>query len=254
MKGNKRFSKEQIKFAKEITEFVRKGSEIIMNANTEHLGKWRDDDFIAVEAHQEYMLWKIDVADFLQNKHIKEWQVFRAVDSVPFVKGGMEYSYRDSEKTQKLLKNIREEATKKLMTLREVRDYAMQSKPKRHEEKDKTLFGSFYLDIVNGELRRLPKEVYQAKVITLEPNSGRFKVMKKLIEEKARGNHFSETGELARIGGYDKNKTCRTTIGTMRKKIADVFGVCDKEFIDGTQNQGYRIGDKINIALKEDTP
>jgi hypothetical protein len=249
MNGNKLFSEEQIKLANDLTEFVRRGSQLIVDANTEHIGKWRDDDFIAVEAHNEYMLWKDDAVNFLRGNHIKEWGIFSAGDSVPFVKAGLDYSDGDSVKSQRLLKNIREETTAKLIILRDIKDQIISGEyqPKilpKSKVFDETP-GMFSFNLRTGELCRYPKDIFAP--IPFNVGDGHYKILKTLIEEKLKGTHYVPTQELMESGEYGTVDTCRKEIGVIRTKIAGAFHVGRQEFVASMKGAGYKISDKIEI-------
>lgn len=71
------------------------------------------------EVFSQYHLWKIAAHDFFWNNNFKvEAAYFFEADSVPMLKGGLAYSYIQSDKSQQLLRNIRREAKTKLEFLR----------------------------------------------------------------------------------------------------------------------------------------
>ena len=75
------------------------------------------------DAHREYIIWKDDIKKLLnQEKIVKKIDIgiLYQSDSIPNFKGGLEYGDVRSEKSQKLLKSIRIETSKKLEFLREV--------------------------------------------------------------------------------------------------------------------------------------
>ena len=74
------------------------------------------------DAHRKYIIWKDDIKKLLnQEKIVKKIDIgiLYQGDSVPNFKGGLEYGNVSSEKSQKLLKSIRTETSKKLEFLRE---------------------------------------------------------------------------------------------------------------------------------------
>ena len=86
-------------------------------------------NFIAVDMHNVFVIWRISVRDFLfkegylNDKHplYSLAEPILEADSVPNMKGGNDYGVPQSEKSQTLLKNIREETKKKLEILRSIK-------------------------------------------------------------------------------------------------------------------------------------
>jgi len=79
------------------------------------------DQFLAVNIHNSFVLWRSSVREFVSGNYSKVAQQFFEADSVPNMKGGIEYGDVASEKSQTLLKNIREDTSKKLGLLRQLK-------------------------------------------------------------------------------------------------------------------------------------
>jgi len=114
--------------SKSLEELILEGINITRNAQ-EGDALYSSNKFIAVDVHQRYNLWVMDAKDLFRSckyNHTKSpyyWIVekFNLAGSVPFLKGGPEYGDPSSEKSQILLRNIREETTQKLEWLSELR-------------------------------------------------------------------------------------------------------------------------------------
>ncbi len=102
-------------------ELVRKG---ILITHSAHEGDILYADNPVEKMHdtfRDYHLWKEAVRDFfLSINNEKGALYFLEADNVPFLKGGLEYSYIESKESQQLLKNIRTAATERLAYLRSV--------------------------------------------------------------------------------------------------------------------------------------
>lgn len=71
------------------------------------------------QVFSDYQIWKDDVRlFFIRNGLDNEASVFFEADDVPLLKGGLAYSFIQSEQSQTLLKNIRKETKIKLDFLR----------------------------------------------------------------------------------------------------------------------------------------
>ena len=82
---------------------------------------YSDNQFLAVDIHHRFVLWRFNIREFVSKYYPKSAQEFFEADSVPDMKGGIEYGNVTSEKSQTLLKNIREETSKKLDLLRQLK-------------------------------------------------------------------------------------------------------------------------------------
>lgn len=72
------------------------------------------------ETFKDYYIWKIDMENFfLKYNFNDEASFFSEGDSTPILKSGLGYSYIESTKSQRLLKDIREETRNKLKFLRD---------------------------------------------------------------------------------------------------------------------------------------
>lgn len=74
------------------------------------------------ETFARYQIWRAAIKEFLTkaNRDTAEWHKFYEANSVPYMKGGIEYGDIASEKSQTLLKNMRIETSKTLELLDEV--------------------------------------------------------------------------------------------------------------------------------------
>lgn len=123
---NQEWSNEHEKWS--LQDLIDKGIELTREAQ-EGDALYRDQ-FIAVDAHNKFSIWRIALRDFLYrekyfepiNPLYSKVEPLLEADSVPMLKGGIEYGDPQSEKSQTLLRNIREETKRKLQILREVRE------------------------------------------------------------------------------------------------------------------------------------
>ena len=73
------------------------------------------------DVHRRFVLWRINIREFVSKYYPKTSVQFFEADSVPDFKGGVEYGDVASEKSQTLLRNIREETSKKLNMLEQLK-------------------------------------------------------------------------------------------------------------------------------------
>lgn len=105
---------------KTLDQLILEGVNLTKNAQ-EGDALYSENQFLAVDVHARYVSWILDVKDFLTKKgygrlnstHSEIFLKFLESDSVPHIKGGLEYGDPETEESQKLLKNIREEASRK---------------------------------------------------------------------------------------------------------------------------------------------
>jgi len=104
-----------------LSALIKRGTDITLYASSGVVHR-RDQDEVdnMHETFKDFHTWKMDTRDFFLKYNFEdEANFFFEGDSVPVLKGGIEYSYIDSPESQELLKNIREEAKEKLKFLRE---------------------------------------------------------------------------------------------------------------------------------------
>lgn len=126
------FSKRK-KIDKLLDKLIIKGINITRKAQ-EKDAIYSSDFNLLDNVHREYVLWKCDIKDLLNKPEIIkkiDIGVFYQHDSVPNLKGGIEYGNIRSEESQELLKNIRIETSKKLEYLRKTRSVLLDKKTER---------------------------------------------------------------------------------------------------------------------------
>lgn len=108
-------------FTKKLIEFIDGATEIGKMCSDEYVHR-SNDEFLAVEVHNKYVLWKDEVWDYLRNEKgmIVDAKLFFVENSVPWIKGGLEYSYKDSRESRALIKAISIELDEKLKHIREL--------------------------------------------------------------------------------------------------------------------------------------
>lgn len=119
-----------------LQKLIDRGVRITVNAEPGNI-RYADDPVTDMhDAFSEYHLWKHDVRMFfLKYGDEKSASYFFEGDNVPFLKGGIEYSYIDSDKSQTLLKNIRETTSERLKYLRDI-DVQNLKLPTKEERKN----------------------------------------------------------------------------------------------------------------------
>ena len=120
-------------------DFIREGTQLSWLAQETEASS-SGNKFIAVDVHDHFMIWYLELKRFLSlkgyfnNKHSDYLKVAPLLDAgnVSCLKGGTEYGNPESLKSQRLLKNIRKEITDILKLLRQISseaDKRAQSKP-----------------------------------------------------------------------------------------------------------------------------
>ena len=108
-------------------DFIREGTQLSWLAQETEASS-SGNKFIAVDVHDHFMIWYLELKRFLSlkgyfnNKHSDYLKVAPLLDAgnVPRLKGGTEYGNPESLKSQRLLKNIRKEITDILKLLRQI--------------------------------------------------------------------------------------------------------------------------------------
>lgn len=118
---------------KKLQELISRGGDIMLEAQNGDSEWGANPQGDMLQVFDDYHLWKIAVHDFFWKYHFDiEAAYFFEADSVPMLKGGLAYSHVQSEKSQKLLKNIRSETKSKLQF---IRDFVAKNPPNLPNEK-----------------------------------------------------------------------------------------------------------------------
>ena len=165
----------------QLAQLIRRGVHITQAAQEGDILYADDPADKMHEAFKDYHNWKMEVRDFfLKHDFDNEAAFFFEADDVPMLKGGLEYSYIETPKSQKLLKSIREETSKKLAFLREFSkelDKGHSDKQKERSAKEKMDF-----DSQNGVLRY--GEIKSSFHRGTKSNKPRLQLFRKLWEER----------------------------------------------------------------------
>jgi len=119
---------------------IMKGINISRNAQ-EGDAIYRDLDQID-ESLRNFNIWKIEIKEFVNLLDVipLDWLGFYEADSVPMLKGGIEYGDVQSIKSQELLRNIRTETNKKLDLLKKLMDHVFENKILLKDKEIKIIF------------------------------------------------------------------------------------------------------------------
>ena len=238
-------------FLTELDKFIEQAALIGKQCSDEHVRR-SHNTFLAVDIHNEYIIWKLEFDAFLQKAGFStDAKLFRVENSVPLLKGGIEYGDKDSEESRALIKAISVELDEKLRHIREIyqREHIKKiAAPSAAPE----INLNFYFNKQDGELTRYPKEILGSTTFTV--GEGRYKILVILIEEKQFRNEYVPTEELQNDGGYKSTQKCREAIHSIRAMVEDTFkGIKGDEFIEAKKGSGYRIGKEMRIEFT-DTP
>lgn len=181
-----------------------------------------------------YTNWKDDSVILLSKLGFQdESELFAEADSVPLIIGGLAYGNPRSRESLMLMTKIRREVSKKLEILRSVR---------------KSITGDSFSGKENPFLFYLSREEGLYRIVQGESQTypvHRSKYRFQILDNLTR--RFQQTDELARTVGIDSQKL-RAQIAGIRNQISKKFeGISGKDFIDGEQRFGYRIGKGIDL-------
>ena len=110
----------QTKRSRELEKLILEGVNLTRHAQ-EGDALYSSNQFLAVDIHNSFVSWRQKIKDFVsKNYPYKVALTFFEADSVPHFKGGIEYGDVTSNKSQILLRSIREETTRKLSLLRQL--------------------------------------------------------------------------------------------------------------------------------------
>lgn len=239
-----------LKFSQELTKFIERAAEIGRLCSDESVKRSRNE-FLAVDIHDKYIIWKIEFYNFLfSQKLYEDASLFRIENTVPYLKSGVEYGGKDSVESRGLIKAISLELDEKLKHIREL---YQQNKQIVNTRKNKVVSSTnviFYFNQSNGELSLYPKE--KNKICTFVVGKRRYKIIGVLIQEKENGNHYVLTGDLAEEAGYKSSQKCREGVHAIRAIVEKTFKkIKGDEFIEGKQTEGYRIGEKFDVSFED---
>ncbi|MFA4819132.1 MAG: hypothetical protein WC621_04805 [Patescibacteria group bacterium] len=105
---------------RELNELIFEGVNITRYAQ-EGNALYSNNQFLAVDVHNQFVLWRIKVRGFVLKNYPNNISTFFKADSIPDLKGGIEYGDVTSEKSQILLRNIREESSRKIELLEQLK-------------------------------------------------------------------------------------------------------------------------------------
>ncbi|MDO8604585.1 MAG: hypothetical protein Q7K40_04315 [bacterium] len=171
------------------------------------------------EVFSRYQIWKSDIKDFLTmaKRDNIEFYKFYEADSVPNLKGGIEYSNIQSEESQTLLKNIRTETSKHLNLLKEAGDDVFNKKlPKTTivnpsiitlGRKNKLTFNTITGDTTLGKVK-----------VNFKADQQKFNVLKTLLNANEKQASYKD---LCNALGFPLNKTEYSDIGQIIKTIKE---------------------------------
>ena len=203
------------------------------------------EENILDEVFSRYQIWKSNIKDFLtiaKRDNIEFYRFYEA-DSVPSLKGGVEYADIRSEKSQTLLKNIRTETSKHLSLLKEVGNDAFKKKlPKTTivnpdiitlGKKNKFTFNTITGDTTLGKIE-----------VNFKADQQKFEIIKTLVTSK---ENFAHDKELCDSVGFLGNKTEYADIGQIIKTIKEdlqilpINSAVNPDIFHNIEKVGYRI-------------
>jgi hypothetical protein len=127
----------QSEILKKLLIFIEDGNEISRFCS-DHVIDYSDES-VAITLHTKYMIWKAKVGEFLgQSKFKIDWKLFTNENAVPYLIGGFDYGFKDSLKSQNLIKAIRQEIGEKIKHLGEIYRRVEDTEIKRPTQKTYT--------------------------------------------------------------------------------------------------------------------
>jgi hypothetical protein len=198
------------------------------------------------DAFRDYQIWRSDIRDFLADAKVNtlDWYKLYESDSVPLLKGGIEYSDIKSEKSQTLLRNIRVETSSKLDILHELGRTLFQDElPKTEIENPDvvTISGAknfFSFNVATGNVR------LNSSVVNLPPGQQKYLFLKALVQNKERHAAYDEICSVLKI---KSGKVANRKIQGLLKEIKEALhilgenGESNPDIFVNVPRVGYRI-------------
>lgn len=178
----------------------------------------QDDFGIVDEIHHKYNKWKIAIRGFLEKNNLNtiEWSIFYESDAVPLLPPlftTQEYSQNKMPITKELLKNIRNETSKKLSVLKGLSKKLKVNLGKSCKSNDVIELGKkkdFKFNIRSGDI-----EYYKTKT-NIKPDLQEYIILYELVKySPALVDYLSLFNKLDKV----KHKDYRNIIYTAIKKI-----------------------------------
>lgn len=232
-------------FLRGITKLVEQANEVSRLCSDESV-KWSTDDFLAVDIHDRYMSWKEDVDLFLQVHDLPlDAKFFRIENTVPLLKGGLEYGDKNSKESRGLIKVISLELDEKLKHLRELARQE-NTKVSKMNEVTKTTEQKQRIEIV----------VYGGTLI-VDESTGFVKLNKVGDTLNLAGKEFKAILTLAKNDGHqatyteliegEDTKTQRRNLGFSIRNLKETLGILpkneskNKDIIKNIKKYGYKL-------------
>lgn len=188
------------------------------------------------EAFRDFQIWRSDIRDFLTDAKVNtlDWYKLYESDSVPLLKGGIEYSDIQSEKSQALLRNIRLETSAKLDILHQLgRTLFGNALPRTEIENPDIVMisgkkNSFSFNLATGNTK------LNSSVVNFPPGQQKFVFLKVILQSKEQQASYDEicaalkikNGKVAnrKIQGLLKEiKEALHILGENAKRNPDIF-------------------------------
>lgn len=197
------------------------------------------------EVFDDYHIWKSRIKDFLTNTNSNslEWYQFYQADSVPSLKGGLEYGDITSEVSQSLLKKIRLETTGKLQLLKLLGDSLFpENLPKVQLPNTDTIKlgkeNSFSFNVVTGD------SVLNGTKTNFKVGQQKFKIINTILSSK---EHQADYESMSKILGFENNKTKHADIQQIIKTIKEDLKILPRkkssnpDILFNIEKYGFRI-------------
>lgn len=229
--------KDKENLEKKLAELIMCGVYFTHNAHEYEISQKKNPTEIALKIVSGYHRWKIDVANFFYELgRMEEASFFIEADEVPMVWGGKKYRNIESSDFKILLRNIRKETRRKLLFLRDFKRTIIRATPTQNNP------FAFFLSRSKGLYRFIMEGT---EICPVHRNAEYFQML--TILKKS----FQGTDTLSSKMRITQSVFRRRVI-SLRKKIAGCFdGVRGLDFIQGEQNRGYRLGERITLEKRD---
>lgn len=205
-------------FRVKMLDFIEQAREIGRRCSDEAV-YWSDNAFYACDLHNDYMIWRTTITHFLRNDCglVADGEIFGMENAVPYLKGGIEYGNKNSQRSRALIKAIGTELNEKLRHINELLNR------KQQKEQRKAISGNVTGYFYEGRMLWFDKNTiyYLVFVYLFEHPEERasYDEIDRHLSRSGRGTKEGKEAQSSRIRNaikvYEKNPKCLHKIGEL---------------------------------------
>lgn len=225
-------------FIEGIARLVEQADEVGRMCSDEAV-RWSTNDFLAVDVHNKYMIWKCDAQEFLQDHDFLLDAKFLMVENaVPMLKGGIEYGDKDSAQSRGLIRAISLELDEKLKHLRSLSHQGDSKKLDEARDIDNEGKISICCSMKDGIY------FHGSKLRPYKISKQRFKIVEVLYSEET-----ARLKEITKKAGTASEQNTSRDIMTINREFKEKLKL-EYDFIQRSTAVGFHLNDAMyDISL-----